>query len=357
MRKTDNKRSALLVGVLTGCIIFFYSSLSYAGVSLSVSGGDDPGGGWAIGSLKAGATSQTDDDYWVVNNDSGETEVISIKVQDDTATEKWESGGNNTFGLETRDTTPVVFNTNKTDTIWLSAAATGNHNLGLKFTAPASGDETQEHTLTVTLTATEWVWSCGAGDLVVNHTIAYGAAPVDKTVAYETISSTLGGTGAKCWIIQNLGATHKAGSYNDSSEASRGWFWQFNRKKGFASSGSRSGWKTSISESSGWTSANDPCTELGTGWRMPTKAEWTSADSTGGWNNYIDAYNSVFKLHAAGHLDNDSVGTFNYSGTYGYHWTSFHAALTAGGYFYFRSNDCYVNNTDKCYGNSLRCLK
>lgn len=166
---------------------------------------------------------------------------------------------------------------------------------------------------------------CG-DNLIVTHT-AGGVAPVDKTVTYGTVSTNLSGA-TKCWITQNLGATDQASSATDATEASAGWYWQFNRKQGYKVGPSPSWTITSISESSDWTSANDPCTiELGTGWRIPTKTEWTNADA--GWSSYTDTYNSVLKLHAAGYLS-DSDGSLGSRGSYGSYWSSTQYSSTTG---------------------------
>ena len=56
-------------------------------------------------------------------------------------------------------------------------------------------------------------------------------APVDKTVTYGTVTNIPGET-SKCWITSNLGADHQATAVNDATEASAGWYWQFNRHTG-----------------------------------------------------------------------------------------------------------------------------
>lgn len=147
-------------------------------------------------------------------------------------------------------------------------------------------------------------------------------APETKSVTYGTVSSSIGGSGSKCWITQNLGADSQASSATDASLAAAGWNWQFNRLQGYKHDGvtrtPNSGWIQPIVEYVGWLSGNDPCTiQLGSGWRIPTQTEWTNADNGGGWNNYSDVNNSVLKLHAAGRLNN-ATGALEGRGTYGY---------------------------------------
>jgi hypothetical protein len=112
---------------------------------------------------------------------------------------------------------------------------------------------------------------CGQS-LTVNH-YAGNISPVTKTTSYGTVSN-IPGEPSKCWITNNLGSDHQASSVSDATEASAGWYWQFNRKQGFKHDGTTrtpaSTWISSISENSDWSSSNDPCTiELGTGWRIP----------------------------------------------------------------------------------------
>jgi hypothetical protein len=113
---------------------------------------------------------------------------------------------------------------------------------------------------------------CGSS-ISVNHISSGGTAPVNKTVTYSTLNS-IPGEPAKCWITSNLGADHQATAVSDATEASAGWYWQFNRRQGYKHDGTsrtpNTTWISSISEISDWIAANDPCTiELGIGWRLP----------------------------------------------------------------------------------------
>jgi hypothetical protein len=73
-------------------------------------------------------------------------------------------------------------------------------------------------------------FTCG-DTIFVNH-VAGSVAPVSKIVTYGTVTNIPGET-AKCWITQNLGASQQATAVNDATEASAGWYWQFNRKQGY----------------------------------------------------------------------------------------------------------------------------
>ena len=201
-------------------------------------------------------------------------------------------------------------------------------------------------------------FTCG-NVLIVGHRYSQGIAPVSKTVSYGTVTSSLSGA-SKCWITQNFGSDQQATSATDASDASAGWYWQFNRKNAYSNIAATTSpvWTiTSISESSAWFAANDPCTlELGAGWRIPTQTEWSNADVFGGWNNYTQTYSSVFKLHASGYL-NSSNGVLTNRGSNGYYWSSTQNNTTTGFGLYFKSNSSSVSSYNKAFGYSLRCIK
>ena len=177
------------------------------------------------------------------------------------------------------------------------------------------------------------------------------------------MSTTLGGTGAKCWITQNLGATTQAVLATDANEVTAGWYWQFNRKQGIQMRGintrtPNTTWNTLEDNTfTGWDPANDPCTlELGSGWRIPTNTEWTNADATGSWVNYTGTYSSGLELHAAGYLVNNSGGRSG-QGTIGFYWSSTQNSATNGYCLRFDISSSYITNFSKAYGFSVRCLK
>jgi len=211
----------------------------------------------------------------------------------------------------------------------------------------------------------------------VTHQQGVNGAPENKTVTYKTISSNVSGA-ARCWITQNLGADNEAVSAVDATDASAGWYWQFNRLQGYKAVGASyipkpTGvpWLTSSNESLDWSATNDPCQRLlGSGWRMPTNTEWTAVDADPQyWSNYNQAYSSELKLHAAGFIVGGALvnravqGTFwstTQSSGYGYYNGGY-----SYGYFYtgrflsITSTTSAMSEVEKVagYAFSVRCLR
>jgi len=155
-----------------------------------------------------------------------------------------------------------------------------------------------------------------------------------------------------------LGADHQATSATDATEASAGWYWQFNQKQGYKHDGTtrtpNTMWGVLVGTAD-WLPANDPCTILlGTGWRIPTKTEWENADI--GWANYTNTYNSILKLHAAGRLGGIDGSLFD-RGTIGNYWSSNAYNNTNGWCLTFSNSFSNISYHSITAGFSLRCLK
>ncbi len=198
---------------------------------------------------------------------------------------------------------------------------------------------------------------CGLS-ITINH-VAGDVAPVTKTVTYGTVTNVPGEL-TKCWITSNLGSDHQATAVDDATEASAGWYWEFNRKQGYKHDGTtrtpNTAWITNISEISEWITANDPCTiELGADWRIPTYTEWYNIDDTGGWINWNGPWGSGLKLHAAGYL-NYNTGPLVGRGAEGWYWSSSEFSYWAGWCLYFTSGLSRRDYDDKDFGLSVRCV-
>ncbi len=251
-------------------------------------------------------------------------------------------------------TGPGAFSSNEQNPVILNA----QNFLAGTYTLTAS-DSSCGSTAIVTVTllpAADTLGFCG-DNFTVAHTSG-AVAPVTVNIAYSTVSSGISGT-SMCWITQNLGASNQATSATDETEASVGWYWQFNRSQGYKHDGTTltPSWTvTSISENSDWVAGNDPCALLGNGWRLPTNTEWENVDANGAWNSYNDAYNSVLKLHAAGFL-NGGNGSVSSRGSNGFYWSSSQNNDANGYALYFNSNSSYRISNNKAFGFSVRCIK
>jgi hypothetical protein len=137
---------------------------------------------------------------------------------------------------------------------------------------------------------------------------------------------------------------------DDATEASAGWYWQFNRKQGYKHDGTTLTplWNNAeIKENSDWISANDPCSiELGSSWHVPTYSDWNNVNLGGKWTRSYDEWNSGLKIHAAGNLyDGLLIGR----GSYVNYWSSTQQDARVGSEF--------RQNSYKNKGCTLRCIR
>ena len=202
-------------------------------------------------------------------------------------------------------------------------------------------------------------WCCGVPYITKAH-VQGEVAPVTKTVNYYLVSNIPGET-SKCWIASNLGADHQATAVNDATEASAGWYWQFNLRRGYMHNGTNrippTTWINYIYQNSNWTTSNDPCRiELGDTWRIPTYTEWNNVDNAGGWTNWNGPWNSALKMHAAGFLSYNSGNLYDrgYSGIY---WSMNQYDWDDGSSYNFSPASSYPGIMYKAYGLTLRCIK
>jgi len=223
-----------------------------------------------------------------------------------------------------------------------------------------------EHSTPVSMTKAT-VECCGTS-LTINH-LAGNVAPVDKTVTYGIVTD-IPGEPLKCWISSNLGANRQPVAVDDASEASAGWYWQFNRKQGYMHDGTSlipgNTFIENFEEDIDWQAINDPCNlELGMGWRLPTSTEWTNLDGYGNWTYALGPWNSALKMHMAGYLiayGNPVDVYLNGRGLQGGYWSSSQGDSYTGFNLYFEGvewffGECTVSNNMKTYGYTIRCLK
>lgn len=223
-----------------------------------------------------------------------------------------------------------------------------------------------EHSAPVSLT--EGTIECCGTSISINH-VAGVVAPETKTVTYGIVTD-VPGEPLKCWISSNLGSNRQALAVDDASEASAGWYWQFNRKQGYMHDGITvtpdNTFIENFDEDLEWQAGNDPCNlELGSGWRLPTSTEWSNLDFNGNWTYAVDPWNSALKLHMAGYLiaSGNPVNVYlNSRGAQGHYWSSSQNDSYTGNNLYFEGlewffGECTVSNNMKTYGYPIRCLK
>jgi hypothetical protein len=200
---------------------------------------------------------------------------------------------------------------------------------------------------------------CGL-TITINHLVSGGVAPVNKTAAYGTVTG-IPGEPEKCWITSNLGADRQATAVNDATEASAGWYWQFNQQQGFKHDGTtrtpNTTWITYIGEDSDWISANDPCSiELGTSWHIPTYTEWYNVDNAGNWISWNGPWGSGLKMHAAGYLFHGGIGALYSRGEVGEYWSSSQYNINVCHNLEFTNVWSAMGAYFRAYGLSVRCV-
>ncbi|HQP91415.1 MAG TPA: hypothetical protein PLU24_01930 [Candidatus Omnitrophota bacterium] len=166
---------------------------AFAAASLTVSGGN-----WEIGQIQSMVETSTSSTQWTITNDSHGTEDILIKVQT--------TGSGNTYTARTVDDNNnnaseyivrinnssgmLVTGTDKTLAAGLADGAT--YDFGLWFKAPNYGSIEENETLTITLTATNWVSSCvPTGGFYYANSVCWRLSTAGQTCA--TACASYGG--------------------------------------------------------------------------------------------------------------------------------------------------------------------
>lgn len=194
--------------------------------------------------------------------------------------------------------------------------------------------------------------------------LSIGCNTNQTEASYGTVVSSLSGA-SQTWITRNLGATTIATSATDASDAAAGCYFQFNRLQAYGNDAVdgvgtvNPAWTiTTISETSNWLIATDPCRlQLGGVWRIPTQTEWTNADATGAWASDANAFASVLKMHDAGVLV-DTDGSLASRGTNSSFWSSTQAGSPNAHYLLINGSFSNMSSTSgKANGFSIRCLK
>ena len=100
------------------------------------------------------------------------------------------------------------------------------------------------------------------------------------------------------------------------------------------------------------TNGKDPCAALGTGWHLPTAADWQNVKNYEDLDGAMAAFMSNLKLPAAGHRG------WNFNADIGYYWTSKAADNSNARVFFFDNNyNAGVVASQRSEGFSCRCIK
>ncbi|MCX8522455.1 T9SS type A sorting domain-containing protein [Chryseobacterium formosus] len=206
-----------------------------------------------------------------------------------------------------------------------------------------------------------------------------------QQVTYTTVR----GADGKVWLQQNLGSSQVATSMADADSYGDLFQWgrwddghqnrnsatttvpSTNNPTGLAGItsfilGNSPAWWSTNALSDLWNGANtsaitstvsvDPCKAIGTGWKLPSQADWIAAVGAEGMSSAANAYTSKLKLPAAGYRSQSSGG-FTYVGERGYYWSG-DVANTGGKYLYNSTSLANPNSGGpRAQGQSVRCIK
>lgn len=209
----------LLAGSLT-ILLMLYPASAYAGLSITVTAGNG-GGDWNIGKIAAeGETDTETSDHkgWTISGPGTGTEHIDIRVN---STGNWSADtavSANKFVLEAIATpTNIVI---KSTNVRLKDYLVDPYALDLWFKAPTLGSEDEAHTLTVTLTATDYTqcdsacqtltdgqacgYKSGDGDLPACQTCSGGPEPANYAIDTKDTDGSNLCTG-DCYYCSNSG--------------------------------------------------------------------------------------------------------------------------------------------------------
>ena len=127
------------------------------------------------------------------------------------------------------------------------------------------------------------------------------------------------------------GATRQASSQTDEGDDAAGWYWVFDNKQGIKYTESSRTFTPAYSSvkpgnynyNLSWDPYRDPCyLLLGDGWRLPTNTEWGNIIQNDNWGYITRPWQSVLKVHFAGHISYQGSSMVRERGTIAYLWSS-----------------------------------
>lgn len=101
------------------------------------------------------------------------------------------------------------------------------------------------------------------------------------------------------------------------------------------------------------TNGTDPCSELGAGWKMPTKTEWDAVRTAESITNLATGFSSNLKLPYSGYR-NGANGSIQQAGFANLYWT---ATNKDAQYPYAVFNGGSVDYWSRAYAGTCRCIK
>lgn len=186
------------------------------------------------------------------------------------------------------------------------------------------------------------------------HKAENGISPIDLMCIYGTIS--IPETPGIIWLDRNLGAIIRPNKVDDKRFMAAGLYFQFGRKQGYFYDQSRlldTPWDDLIAVEGSWPEDQNPCIELGPGWRLPTKDELVAA--AGAWGTWFGAWKSPLKFHAAGWLY--THGKLKNRGLNGIYWSSDSPIPERGFKLDFNPGASRIFASSKAYGYTIRPVK
>ena len=168
--------------------------------------------------------------------------------------------------------------------------------------------------------------------------------------------------GTAIWARYNVA---DPGTFVENPEDA-GMFFQWNRRQGWASTGTVTSWNTTVPTGASWRAPNNPCPA---GWRLPTEGEmaalrtavstWTTVGGVTGRRitgaNRIagGGFDTIF-LPAAGYRD--AIGTLKEVGTKGMYWNSTQLSETLARGLRFSNHNTQLLSGNRMYALSVRCV-
>lgn len=294
------------------------------------------------------------------SKDENETENKKITVSDPAVLTQ-EAYADETALQKTVNFTTVAAWTSTVDTsdatqanggVWVSISpdhgdVAGTYSIGISLAVNTTG---KDRTATVCI-------CCNGEELTI--TVAQKATAKDGKVPVDLYNDEGVVINGIRWATRNVDAP---GTFAVTPE-SYGMFYQWNRKKGWSSTGIVSGWDySSLPLGATWTESNDPCPK---GWRVPIISElkslvnsgsiWTIRNGVAG--RLFETDNNCVFFPAAG-CRSFYDGSLYIGGTDGQYWSSTEIDSYYAQYLKFNSGDvsAIYFYDDRRGGKSIRCV-